>query len=57
MNVNAAMNLTSSKLLREAADKEKIKQSNEAEKKKLQELIVSKDVEIEELNNKIKMMR
>ncbi len=45
--ISSDMHMTSSKLLREATDKEKANLSNEEEKKKLQELITSKDKEIE----------
>ena len=56
-NMNASVNMTTSKLLRHTTEKERSNQVNEAEKRKLQELIDAKDKEINELNEKIKMMR
>ena len=55
--MNASVNMTTSKLLRHTTEKERSNQVNEAEKRKLQELIDAKDKEINELNEKIKMMR
>ena len=55
--MNAAMDMTTSKLLRQTTDKERSNQVNEGEKKKLQELIDAKDKQINELNEKVKIMR
>ena len=55
--MSATVGMTNLKLLRQTTDKQKGNQTNEEEKKKLQELINAKDREIEELNTKIKLMR
>lgn len=55
--LNAVVGMTNLKLLRQTTEKEKGNLTNEEEKKKLQELINAKDREIQELNEKIKIMR
>jgi hypothetical protein len=56
MSVSDKIQMTSDLLLREAKDKEKVNQMNEDEKKKLYELIETKDREIEELTARIALI-
>lgn len=49
--------MTSMLLLRESKEKEKYNQFSEEEKKQLQEFINAKDKEIEELGQKIQLLK
>ena len=55
-NFGSQMQLTSMSLLRTAQQKEKYAKFSQSEKQRLQKMIENKDREIEQLNDKIKMM-
>ena len=55
--MGSQIQMTSMTLIRESQSKGKYSQQAEMEKKKLQEIITKKDQEIEELNQKIGIMK
>ncbi len=55
--MGSQIQMTSKTLIRESQSKGKYSQQAEMEKKKLQEIITKKDQEIEELNQKIGIMK